>query len=507
MNSFLRLGLICGRNNPNVVDTRRNDHTQNKRSCRDSVRAQQLLELGLLTKEEFKEIENNGAGSHGSMTTTDSDNLKFYKAVSHEPVKSEMKIVYQETSSNTSSGCGVNKQPTSCVTRVVQKVTVFPTSRGGTASSGGSVTGSTTASGARTPDNSAYRTSGGEEPESKSDEEVDLDCCTTSEHTLRTNSSACSSRSRVNPDHIYHNGSSSSSSSGSDNLDPITLTPLHGVLYHYRTPCGNRTVTYNISSIVRYIHRTGELRDPVTRNALTDDDLQQIDSIVAGSEIHRGVLPSVLSVKDPSHREVYEKESRNSATVAGLEACLGEIIVEILETVESARGKFSLQNAEMKLPLLFSQFDLPFAELKQLSIEAAYQSHKRWHVFLVGPAKRPTQDYGGILTATLDMLDSHWSSEDQRQLLELRHSTLLQCDSFTPSSSATPTPTPRPPLHSVQSNSPAAPAVPTAPTAAAAAATLVSSTVSAAAAAVIENTIAQHHQQQGLPPRSADARK
>jgi len=173
-------------------------------------------------------------------------------------------------------------------------------------------------------------------------------------------------------------------------------------------------VKYSISGLVRYIYTTGEITDPVSRNRFTETDLRKIDQITSSSpfaEVRR--LPSVLEVL--TNREHYTKQSHASATILGLEACLGEIIVDILGHVETVpyvptntlgRGSYYYNRAEIQVLCLFSGFDIPFTELKLLSIERAYQAYKGWSVFLAGPAKKPTADNLGILTMALKALDS-----------------------------------------------------------------------------------------------------
>lgn len=188
--------------------------------------------------------------------------------------------------------------------------------------------------------------------------------------------------------------------------------------YEYITPCG-RTIKYSVSSLVEYIHKTGELTDPVSRNEFSEADLRNIDKITSNStlpEIHS--LPSVLAVL--SNREHYTKMAQACSTILGLEACLGEIIVEVLAQIESvppigtsgraALPSYYYNKAEMNIHcLLLSGFDVPFAELKSLSIERAYQAHKNWAVFLRGPRKKPTADNFGILTLAIRTLNCKYS--------------------------------------------------------------------------------------------------
>eukprot|EP01006_Ploeotia_vitrea_P033585 TRINITY_DN65592_c10_g4_i1.p1 TRINITY_DN65592_c10_g4~~TRINITY_DN65592_c10_g4_i1.p1 ORF type:complete len:327 (+),score=4.66 TRINITY_DN65592_c10_g4_i1:82-1062(+) len=200
-------------------------------------------------------------------------------------------------------------------------------------------------------------------------------------------------------------------------VDPITLSPYEKVTYEYTTPNGCQ-IKYNITSIIGHIYKTGELKDPVTRNPLTDEDLTDIDNI--SKTYSESKLPSVLKVKE--NREYYNKIKQENGTIAGLEACLGEMVAELLTAIETVRpnNNYYYNKSEMEIYLIFSSFDIPFSELKRLNIENAYHCYKHWMSYLKGPPKKPTVNNMGILDVTLHLLKTHWSSEDEEALKKYR---------------------------------------------------------------------------------------
>jgi len=58
--------------------------------------------------------------------------------------------------------------------------------------------------------------------------------------------------------------------------DCITLEPVHYPCFIYRSKFGKH-FCYNYESIIKYIMKTGDTRDPMTRENYTDDDLARLD--------------------------------------------------------------------------------------------------------------------------------------------------------------------------------------------------------------------------------------
>jgi hypothetical protein len=61
--------------------------------------------------------------------------------------------------------------------------------------------------------------------------------------------------------------------------DSISLEPVKFPCFIYRTKFG-KCFFYNYESIIKYIMKTGDTRDPMTRNAYSDEDLTRLDNEV-----------------------------------------------------------------------------------------------------------------------------------------------------------------------------------------------------------------------------------
>ena len=64
-----------------------------------------------------------------------------------------------------------------------------------------------------------------------------------------------------------------------DSEDSISLEKVKYPCFVYRTKCGKHFF-YSYDTIIRYIMKTGDTRDPMTRNQYTDEDLLRLDQQV-----------------------------------------------------------------------------------------------------------------------------------------------------------------------------------------------------------------------------------
>lgn len=188
-------------------------------------------------------------------------------------------------------------------------------------------------------------------------------------------------------------------------IDPITLEALGENTIALISSTGNQT-KYNIESLVNYLISTGDFRDPMCRLPLNFEDLSYIDFIATGLNLPK-LTEAAMKI------EYYENRRRSASEVCNLEACLGIIITEIMKIVESFG---SYENAENTMTLLFSEFDIPFQELKRLNIDLAYQSWSSWISFLRGPKLRPTKENKGRLQLAIKYLEAQWVPKDQEIL-------------------------------------------------------------------------------------------
>lgn len=170
-------------------------------------------------------------------------------------------------------------------------------------------------------------------------------------------------------------------------------------------------VQYNVETLVQYLLYTGDFKDPISRAALNAEDVASIDVCAAS---HGLPLPH-LTPYFQQQREAAEAQTRNRRnTIISLEACIGEIVCDMLKVVETA----SLYSGNMRLAVLLSEFEAPFAELKREDIEGARQALDGWKAFVRGPPKRPTTDRYGRVDQVLSGLESYWDAPRDDAALE-----------------------------------------------------------------------------------------
>ena len=163
-------------------------------------------------------------------------------------------------------------------------------------------------------------------------------------------------------------------------------------------------------SFVEYLISTGDFRDPITRTALSAKEVGALDALVAAQGLEYPLLTERYNDKSTTG------DADNAAnTIRGLESCVGEVICDILANIESPS-----KNGTYQMSMLFSELDLPFAEMKALSIEAAYQALQTWIVFLKGPPKKPTKDTFGRLRYAVTYLNGLWTPDDKAKLCAIR---------------------------------------------------------------------------------------
>lgn len=197
--------------------------------------------------------------------------------------------------------------------------------------------------------------------------------------------------------------------------DPITLEELGDNTFTFITPHGNE-IKYNVESLVEYITSSGDFRDPVTRFPLSPEDITSIDQQIANDEACQH-LSTLQSVRENAHFYCVEKQKKEECQ--NLETCLGEMLVEMLDIIQTPTiGPKNTEAAEMRMYMLFSEFDPPFQLLKSLDIEKARHSLLCWQVLLRGPAKKPTKARGpkGIMNTTLKFLEEQWTAADDTKL-------------------------------------------------------------------------------------------
>lgn len=194
-------------------------------------------------------------------------------------------------------------------------------------------------------------------------------------------------------------------------VDPITLEPFSEHTFLFIPPRGH-PIKYNLESLVAYIIKTGDFRDPVSRLPFTLDDIKTIDTSIKTAKFPYPSLVDIIT-----NRACYESAQRQKEVLAGLESCLGELVTEMLHIIENA-SKYDIQ--DVRLICLLSEFEVPFMEMKAMSLEHAYHALHTWKVFLKGPPRRPTKQ-NQYLSHVLSFLTNQWSKHDDEKLKELRN--------------------------------------------------------------------------------------
>lgn len=113
--------------------------------------------------------------------------------------------------------------------------------------------------------------------------------------------------------------------------DSISLEPVRFPCFIYRTKLG-KCFFYSYDSIIKYIMKTGDTRDPMTRNQYSDEDLARIDN-----EVKR-YFPNVrysstLKIKNNIN---YAKRIRNRENeILNFQMYLEELKNKIIVVIES----------------------------------------------------------------------------------------------------------------------------------------------------------------------------
>lgn len=206
--------------------------------------------------------------------------------------------------------------------------------------------------------------------------------------------------------------SSDTSDDKSVDIDPITLEPLGPITYTHILP-SNCVIRYNLPTLVEYLISSGDFRDPVSRTPLTSMQLEHLDELI---HFHKLTFPSLVSRAGNSE---YRIKEQNTNTTRGLEACISEIIVDIIKVIENPSYRSADRNS-LELTCLFSEFEVPFQEFKSFNLEASYHALKSWEAFLIGPPKKPTCDPLKNMPVVLNFLRSQWSNSDAVNLRNFR---------------------------------------------------------------------------------------
>jgi hypothetical protein len=144
---------------------------------------------------------------------------------------------------------------------------------------------------------------------------------------------------------------------------------------------------------------TKDFRDPVTRIPYTPEDIQRIQDISKALELNKLDIVDVFMNQTEQPADVTARQRLQE--IQSLETCLGEIIVDMLKIIEK---RITPAEAQLRLSMLFSEFETPFCYMKSLDIEAAYVNLMSWMGFLRGPQKKPTSNPSSGLQIAINFL-------------------------------------------------------------------------------------------------------
>lgn len=194
---------------------------------------------------------------------------------------------------------------------------------------------------------------------------------------------------------LHHSGPSKQSSvkkkPTEKTFDPIMRCPLGKHVYEFMRPNGTCS-RFNVESLVDYLLATGDFTDPESRLPFSDEDLLKIDKSAEKARLKK---KSVFAAKTtPENKALYADLTFRRDALLGLERCAGEVVTEMLFTVEECDP----DEAEMRLLMReFPSFAEYYGQLREADPDFAKQSMAAWKIFLKGPPNRPTNDEYGLL--------------------------------------------------------------------------------------------------------------
>lgn len=116
--------------------------------------------------------------------------------------------------------------------------------------------------------------------------------------------------------------------------------------------------------------------------------IEDIDTHIHVAGLHNEI-PFLRDIA--ANSAYYAKKKENQASILTLETCLGEIIVEIAAIIEGTNAEINamgIEEAQFYLSMHFSQWDIPFEDMKEIDLQAANHNRCHWISFLEEPSKK-----------------------------------------------------------------------------------------------------------------------
>jgi hypothetical protein len=173
-------------------------------------------------------------------------------------------------------------------------------------------------------------------------------------------------------------------------LDPVMLIPLKkkDKIWNFVRPGGSR-VAFNVETLVDFMLASGDFADPETRIAFSDADLEEIDRLVSANGFQKA---SVLAARHNPQKYADVKFRRDA--LEGIERCAGDVITDMLNTIECADP----DEAQMHLMIvdlpLFSDY---YHQLRDADSAYAKNCMESWVQFIEGPPNKPHRDPYGLI--------------------------------------------------------------------------------------------------------------
>eukprot|EP00753_Platysulcus_tardus_P016297 PLAT5588.1.p1 GENE.PLAT5588.1~~PLAT5588.1.p1 ORF type:complete len:381 (-),score=84.64 PLAT5588.1:267-1313(-) len=179
-------------------------------------------------------------------------------------------------------------------------------------------------------------------------------------------------------------------------LDPIMLTPLTGAVF--AVPRTNGTLQrYDMGNLIDYLLVSGDFRDPLTRERLSEETLRSLDDSAREAGLDKR---SVLSASRA--RDYYAEERCRRDAIVGLERCCGDLVADMLRCIEG-----QVEDAELLCVVeLFPNFSHLYNQLVAADHSAAEACMLHWQSYVRGPVEKPIVDVTGIQPLVLHFLST-----------------------------------------------------------------------------------------------------
>ncbi len=147
---------------------------------------------------------------------------------------------------------------------------------------------------------------------------------------------------------------------------------------------------------------SGDLSDPVTRIAFTDEQLFLIDSKAKSVDLPSSFV-SMRKEGSSSKKAMEDMKFRRNA-LCGIERLAGDCIASILKHCENEDLDFMSLQSEILLNELpaFNDF---FTQLRDEDEVYASQCMKHWISYLKGPPNRPNEDQNDMISLVCAYLE------------------------------------------------------------------------------------------------------